>query len=43
MKYDTPNAETILAVQEVEELKKDPNKRIYSSFSEVLEELAVDE
>ena len=43
MKYDTPNAETILAVQEVEVLKKDPNKRIYSSFSEVLEELAVDE
>lgn len=41
--YDTPNADTILAIQEVEALKKDPNKRVYSSFSEALEELAGDE
>lgn len=40
IRYDTPNADTILAIQEVEALKKDPNKRVYSSFSEVLEELA---
>lgn len=39
IKYDIPNAETILAIQEVQALKKDPNKKIYGSFSEVLEEL----
>jgi hypothetical protein len=39
IRYDTPNADTILAIQEVENLKKDPNKKIYNSFSEVLEEL----
>lgn len=43
IKYDTPNADTILAIQEVQALKKDPNKKIYSSFSEVLEELDTDE
>ncbi len=40
IRYDTPNADTILAIQEVEALKKDPNKRVYNSFNEVLEELA---
>ena len=35
----TPNADTILAIQEVQKLMKDPNKKIYNSFSEVLEEL----
>lgn len=25
--YDTPNADTILAIQEAEALKKDPNKK----------------
>lgn len=39
IQYDIPNAETILAIQEVQALKKDPNKKIYGSFSEVLEEL----
>lgn len=43
IQYDNPNAETILAIQEVQALKKDPNKRVYSSFSEVLEELDEDE
>lgn len=43
IQYDTPNADTILAIQEVEALKKDPNKRVYSSFNEILEELADDE
>jgi len=41
--YDTPNADTILAIQEVQQLKKDPNKKVYKSFSEVLEELDDDE
>ena len=39
IEYDTPNADTILAIQEVQALKKDPNKKTYGSFSEVLEEL----
>lgn len=43
IKYDTPNADTIMAIQEVQELKKDPNKRVYSSFSEVIKELDEDE
>ncbi len=43
IEYDIPNAETILAIQEVQDLKKDPNKKIYNSFSEVLEELNNDE
>ncbi len=43
IEYDIPNAETILAIQEVQDLKKDPNKKVYNSFSEVLEELNNDE
>lgn len=43
IKYDNPNADTILAIQEVEALKKDPNKKVYSSFNAVLEELENDE
>lgn len=43
IRYDNPNADTILAIQEVQELKKNPNKRVYSSFSEVLKELDEDE
>lgn len=41
--YDTPNADTILAIEEVQALKKDPNKKVYSSFNEILEELGNDE
>lgn len=43
IRYDTPNADTILAIKEVERLKKDPNKKVYNSFSEVLEELEKNE
>lgn len=39
IQYDTPNAETILAIREVEKLKNDANKKVYNSFSEVLEDL----
>ena len=39
IQYDTPNADTILAIQEVEAMKNNPNKKVYSSFSEILEEL----
>ena len=37
--YDTPNSDTILAILEVQQLKKNQNKRVYKSYSEVLEEL----
>lgn len=43
IRYDTPNADTILAIHEAEALKNDPNKKVYRSFSEVMEELANDE
>lgn len=39
----TANTDTVSAIKEVEKLKKDPNKKIYNSFSEVLEELETDE
>ena len=38
---EIPNAETIEALKEVEELKKNPNKKTYNSFSEILEELDI--
>lgn len=34
-----PNADTIQAIEEVQQLKTNPNKKVYSSFSEILEEL----
>lgn len=43
IQYDTPNAETILAIREVQTLKQNPNKKIYESFDEILEELDEDE
>ena len=33
------NAETIAAIKEVQELKRNPNKKTYSSFAELLEDL----
>lgn len=39
----TPNAETLAAIQEVEQLKKAPNKRTYHSFEEILSELDEDD
>ena len=35
----TINADTIQAIEEVQQLKKDPNKKVYSSFNQILEEL----
>ncbi len=37
--YETPNAETIQAIEEVKRLKNDPNKKTYGSFAEILGEL----
>lgn len=36
---DIPNEETLEAINEVRELKKDPNKKTYGSFAELLEDL----
>lgn len=38
-----PNPETFNAIQEVQALKNNPNKKVYKSFSEVLEELESEE
>ena len=38
VKQGTPNADTIEAIAEVEELKKDPHKKTYSSFAEIIAE-----
>mgnify|MGYP006958731908 FL=1 len=37
--YETPNADTISAIKEVEELKKNPSNKTYASFSELLEDI----
>ncbi len=39
IEFKTPNAETILAIKEVQELKANPNKKTYSCFDEILAEL----
>ena len=39
IKYDTPNAETIAAIEEVKRLKKTPNKKTYGSFAELIGDL----
>lgn len=38
MNYDTPNADTIEAIAEVEAMKNDPHKKAYSSFAEIMAE-----
>ncbi len=39
IRYGTPNADTIAAIAEVEEMKKNPNKKLYDNFSEILAEI----
>ena len=39
VRLDIPNEETMAAINEVKELKKDPNKKTYGSFAELLEDL----
>jgi hypothetical protein len=36
------NEETLEAIEEIQQLKKQPNKKTYSSFSELLEEVKAD-
>jgi len=42
LRPDKPNAETLEAIKEVRQAKKEPNKKLYSSFSELLEEVEAD-
>jgi len=39
IEFKTPNADTIEAIQEVRQLKADPNKKTYDSFSDLLKEI----
>lgn len=39
---NTPNAETKAAIKEVRRLKRDPNKKSYANFSELLQEVEAD-
>ncbi|WP_427876998.1 hypothetical protein [Gardnerella sp. 2492-Sm] len=38
-KYHIPNADTLAAFEEAEQLKYDPNAKTYSSFDEFLKDL----
>lgn len=39
IQYGIPNAETLEAIAEVQALKKNPNKKTYGSFAEILEDM----
>lgn len=39
IRYGIPNSETLEAIAEVQALKRDPNKKSYGSFSEILEDM----
>ena len=39
IRYETPNADTIAAIEEVQHLKSDPNRQRYGSFAELLRDL----
>jgi hypothetical protein len=39
IKYDIPNADTIEAIEEVKQLKANPNKKTYGSFAELLQDI----
>ena len=43
MRDERPIAETMEAIREVEQLKKDKNKKTYSSFAEALKDIDFDE
>lgn len=39
IKYETPNAETIEAIEEVRNLKENPSKKTYSSFAGLMKDI----
>lgn len=42
IQYGTPNAETIEAMKEADEISRDPNTKRYASFAEILAEVNAD-
>lgn len=42
MRLDIPNDETQAAIKEVQKMKQNPNKKLYSNFSELLAEVEAD-
>ena len=42
VKTDTPNQETIEAINEIEQLNNTPNKKVYYTFSDLLEDVNED-
>lgn len=43
IQYDTPNTETIAAIEEVQRLKADPNKKVYNNFEELLADIDLED
>ena len=43
MREETPNTDTIEAIEETQQLKKDKNKKSYATFSDALKDIEVDE
>lgn len=39
IEYGISNAETIIAIEEVKQLKSNPDKKTYNSFAEIIEEI----
>ena len=39
IQYETPNAETIKAIEEVKKLKANPHKKTYGSFAEIMRDI----
>ena len=42
VKADIPNEETLEAIDKIKELKNNPNKKVYYTFSELLEDVDKD-
>lgn len=42
VKLDSPNAETLEAIEEIRSMKQSGNKKVYSSFSHLVEEVQAD-
>lgn len=42
LSLNTNNIETLEAIEEVKQLKNNPNKKVYSSFGELLKEVEED-
>ena len=43
IQYETPNTETIAAIEEVQRLKADPNKKVYNNFEELLADIDLED